>query len=193
MKSSRIIFCIACLSIFGSLVQAQEKKPATDLKQKIKTFKKNRRFSINYDKFKDETIVSVGPFGLSGTGRYMATGGMYLIYAKFRFTGQEIKELVDTIYLGIEFTGKDWKFLNDRRIYAIIDGERMVFEGQRGSKVGGAISTVQEWLVTPVDAETFEKIAKAKSVEVKVGDYEVKLKDEHLTAFRDLLSLTKSE
>ena len=146
MKSSRIIYCIACLFILGSLAHAQEKKPASDLKQKIKTFKNSRRFLVNYDKFKDETIVSVGPFSLSGTGRYMATGGMYLIYAKFRFAGQEIKEPVDTIYLGIEFTGKNWKFLNDRRIYAIIDDERIVFEGQRGSKVGGAISTVEEWL-----------------------------------------------
>jgi hypothetical protein len=43
----------------------------------------------------------------------------------------------------------------------------------------------------PID--TFRKIANAKAVELKVGSVESKLKDEHLLAFRDLLSLAKPE
>ena len=41
-----------------------------------------------------------------------------------------------------------------------------------------------------ITAEQFAGIAAGKAVEVKVGAKEFKIKEEHLQAFRDLISLT---
>jgi hypothetical protein len=192
MKFSRVIFSLALIFAFGGLMLAQDTKPSSDLKQKIKTFKNNRRFSVRYDKFKNSTHVSVGPFNIGGDKAYIFSGAMLGMGADFFFQGQTLKEGVEEIYLVFDSRSKDWRFLDGRDLYAIVDGERMELgKGERSSDVRRG--SVSELIIYKLPIDTFSKIANAKAVELKVGSIELKLKDEHLIAFKDLLSLTKVE
>ena len=184
-RTLRTLALILVVVLFPFLGHSQTK----ELQQKVKGFKNNKRFAVTYDKFKDISIVSV-VFVTSGTARLMVTGSMYLMEASFGFRGQELNSSVDTFYLAFDHTGKEWDFLRNRDLYLIIDGERVSFsDGHHDGKVGGG--GISERLLFEIPRDTFTKIATAKSVELRVGSYQTKLKDEHLQAFRDLMSLTK--
>jgi hypothetical protein len=193
MKTYRILFLITYLLALGGLIQAQEVKPAPDLKQKTKTFQNNRRFSVDYDKFKDSTHVSVGPFNIGSDSEYVFSNARLGMQADFFFSGQVLNDFVQDIYLVFHSGGRKLRFSDHRDLFAIVDGQRMELgQGERSSDVlrGGSVS---ETLIFKVPTDTFNKIANAKAVEMKVGPTELKLKDEHLIAFRDLLSLMKEE
>lgn len=190
MKLWRTVTCITCVIILTGLAIAQETRPSPDLKQRIKTFKNNKRFSVNYDKFKDSTNISVGPFAVSPE-----KGSVLAMSADFQFDGQTVREDVTSIFLDFvsysAFRGGGWTFIDHRDLYAIVDGERMELgTGDWKSHLDG-LSHEDLTFVLPIG--TFKKIAEAKVVELKVGLNEMKLKDEHFIAFKDLLSLTKRE
>lgn len=190
MKLWRLVLCITCTIIFTSVAHAQGTKASIDLKQRIKTFKNSGRFSIRYDKFKDITDVSVGPFAISPV-----KGSVLGMNAEFSFAGQTVQEDVSVVSLVFSsysaFRGAGWTFVDHRDLYGIIDGERLELgEGAWKSHIGNLSS---EELVFTLPIATLRKIAEAKTVELKVGLVELKLKEEHLIAFRDLLSLTKRQ
>lgn len=169
--------------LMAATVAAQDK-----IKQKVKTFRNSKRFSVNYDKFKDQTLVTV--WFATGNSR----GG--LIRGAISFKGEAPKDKPHYFFL-FELSGSDWRYLSEesRKLYAIIDGERMELGiSEHGGKVGNIgiiIRTVgvNERLAFPLDAEIFSKLANSKSVEMKIGSMEFRLKDEHQEAFRDLISL----
>lgn len=171
---------------------AVESAPATatpppqgqDLKERIKTFRNNGRFSVTYNKFQDYTRVMVGPFFVGGSTAHFMSGFQLEMSASFIKEGKPINE----IYLLFRARGKDWTFLKSRDLYALVDGERMSFgEGDWDSDVSRRGTS--ELIIFTVPIEAFAKIGKAQSVELKAGRVELTLKDEHKEAFRDLLSL----
>jgi len=176
--------------MFSGLTLAQGPKASTDLKQRIKTFKNSGRFSVRYDKFKDITDVSVGPFAISPV-----KGSVLGMNAEFSFAGQAVQEDLSVVRLVFSsysaFRGAGWTFVDHRSLYGIIDGDRTELgEGAWKSHVSNLSF---EELVFTLPIATIRKIAGAKTVELKVGLVELKLKEEHLIAFKDLLSLTKRE
>ena len=156
---------------------------AQGIKQKIKTFRNSKRFIVKYDKFKNRTWVSVWFATGSKSG-----GGLS---GEVSFQGEEPEGKADYFFAIASYSG-NWRYLDksDRELYAIIDGERMQLGiGDRDSSIMPGAS-VREDITFKLDAETFAKLANSKSVELKVGLIEFKLKDEHQEAFRDLISLT---
>ncbi len=202
MRSQRMILCIACTMILCGLSIAQKTKPSPDLKQQINLFKNSKRFSVSFDKFKDITDVSLGPFAVSPV-----RGSVLAMYADFSFSGQTLRKDVSTIRLAFSSfqaaRGGRWTFADHRNLYGIIDGERLELgEGawtphsdreHHSIIFAAAGSPSEEELIFTLPIATFRKIAEAKVVELKVGATEVKIKDEHFIAFRDLLSLTKRQ
>jgi hypothetical protein len=157
---------------------------AVDIKQRIKGFRNDRRFSVRYDKFRDDTLVSVGPFYVGGTKSYVVSG-FQLEMTAYLFLD---KEPVKYLYIRFHSSSRDWTFLKNSELLALVDGERMQFgEGDRDSDVrrGG----VSESMVYAIPVERFEKMGRATSAELKIGSVELTLKDEHKEAFRNLLSL----
>jgi hypothetical protein len=170
-----LLFCVAGY--------AQSPAPSVEtLKAQIKTFKNQKRYGVRYDKFTDVTTVWFR-FDLNEGGRRLG--------AILKFTGGGDA----TRYVVYEDRGSDWQHLEHRRLYALIDGERVDLGlGERDSKVSGAgyyrgNVSVWESLTFPINADGFDQLAKGQSVELKIGRREIKLKDEHRQAFRDLLSL----
>ena len=189
MRGTPIVITLVLLLSFGSAATTQYEEAG--LKQQIKKFKNSRRFLVKYDKFKDRTVVRVGPFGLTGSMEYALTNTMIGILAGFGYEGAAIQKSVEAFSLGFTYSGKEWEFLKDRDVYALVDGERMQLgKADRASDIN--LGSVEELLSVSMDTATFNKIANAKVVEIKVGNREFKLKNEHLQAFRDLESLTKT-
>lgn len=157
-----------------------------DLESKIKTFRNSKRFSVKYDKFRDDTHVSVGPFFVGGTKAYVWRGLKLEMSAHIFLDRQPVKY----VYLRFASHTRDWTFLKNSEMLALVDGERMQFgEGERDSDIrrGG----VSESLVYSIPLEQFAKIGQATNAELKIGTVELALKDEHKEAFRDLLSLAR--
>src|ERR1044071_334021 len=80
------------------------------LESRIKTFRNNKRFSVKYDKFKDQTLVKVGPFLVGGDVRYAMTGKQLYMTAGFLYHGQTAAMPIKDFMLHFEATGKDWQF-----------------------------------------------------------------------------------
>lgn len=188
------VICLIFLTAFAAHAQERTNE---QLKQQAKHFKNSKRFVVSYDKFKDETLVKTGPFAISGTARYMAGGGFIFLSAAFRFGGLAIKEQINEIALILEHQGNDWQFLTTKEVYFLIDGRREVNPALRESSVGrgglGSMGVTSEILLIKVSPELFESLATAKSVELRAGSYETKLKEEHQRAFRDLLTLVRGK
>ena len=162
---------------------------AQDLESRIKNFRNHKRFSISYDKFRDKSRIEVGPFVVTGTVRYVSTGNMALMTATFTFAGVRISEPPKDFVLLFAANGRGWTFLKARELLIIVDGERFdLGEGEWDGDVeyGGT----SEILGFTIPAELFKKLGTAQKAELRVGDIELTLKDEHKEAFRDLLSLS---
>src|SRR5688572_9736070 len=95
------------------VAQAQSIKPAP---AKFK-LKHKSRISSSYDKFKDETIVRVGPYVLTGTMDYVMTSSQFFMMGTFTFTGQQQEKRVPNATIAFLSKSKDWKFLKDRSLY----------------------------------------------------------------------------
>jgi len=157
---------------------------SADIQQRIKNFRNSKRFSVRYDKFRNDTIVSVGPFFIGGTKSYVVRGFQLEMTAYLLLD----KGPIDHIYLRFDSSSRDWTFLKNSELLALVDGERMQFgEGDRDSDIrrGG----VSESMIYPIPIERFLKMGQAASTELKIGRVELTLKDEHKEAFRDLVSL----
>jgi len=184
MKYSRTISLLLILAFaFAVSILAQSVKPPP---AKFK-LKHKSRISSSYDKFKDQTIVRVGPYVLTGTMDYVMTSSQFFMMGAFTFEGQKLDNPVGNATIAFLSKSKDWKFLKDRSLYALADGERLdlgTAEHDSDVRLGG----LSESLAVSVPYDTFVKIANGTNVEMKLGTKEFKLKDEHLEGFRDLAS-----
>lgn len=186
MRFRSMILSLGCLILITGPSLGQSN--ITALQQKAKALKSHKRISVSYDKFKDETWVTAGPFIISGTSRYMMTGSMIFLSTSFMFKGDTLRAPVETMYFTLSHMGKEWQFLTSDEIYLLFDGERAVLKAHQRGEVKGGVSEDLNALIAP---DVLEKVANAKSAELKAGTYVTKLKEEHQQAFRDLLALSK--
>lgn len=179
---------ITVLLLFTFAVPQQPDSTET-LKATVKKFRNGKRFRVNYDKFRDRTWVSV----------WFATGSKQggLLAGEVGFKGQSPKDAqTHTYYFVFEAYGRNWRHLEEenQKLFAIVDGERFELEGEHDGNISTGSYThrvsVREEIAFKLDVGTFRKLATGKSVELKIGGNEFRLKDEHQEAFRDLLSLT---
>lgn len=165
------------------------KRQPFDPHERIRTFRNSKRFSIEYDKFKDRTYLDVGPFYVGGTARYVMSGSSLYMTGRFMHKGEILSEAISDFVLWFRASGKEWEFLKERHLYALVESERLdLGEGLHDGDVryGG----VSESLGFLIPAEIFQKLGVAQSVQLRIGRSELTLKDEHKEAFRDLYSLS---
>jgi hypothetical protein len=165
-----------------------------DLKNELKTFKdtNDRQYKITYDKFTDKSrVLYLGDIVSSS----LLPGRMVQLLAAFVFEGDKLTSDVSEYALMFESTGKDWEFLRNRELYVLADGERMVLgEGLRESDIKRTLFMgyqTSELLGFRVTREQLEKMANAKSLEMKVGERVIKLKSSSQKGFRNMLELGK--
>jgi len=189
MKSKKPITPFTCLvfitvyfaALIFSVGQSVDPPPGK-LKLKHKS-----RIAMRYDRFKDQTTVTVGPYFLSSGLDLVMTNSRFELMALFTFEGQKLQRSIERATIGFLSSSKDWKFLKDRSVFVLADGQRFdLGTAERDSDL--RIGRVSEILAVSVPYETFAKIANSSKVEIRFGSKEIKLKDEHLEGFRDLAS-----
>lgn len=127
-----------------------------------------------YDRFADETQFATEVFG--GDVKYY---GVYTCPGRGGCLPMSIR-----LYLGS--SGKRWRFLKNRRLFVLADGERFEFGSlPHDGKV--TLRGVQELMVAEVALENFVTISESDSVELRLGNTEFKLSLGALQAFRALL------
>lgn len=162
----------------------------TEIQERIKAFRNSERFSVQYDKFRDESRVAVGPFDISDLLRGARIYSLKMT-ARFIYDGQRLNGSAEDFALLFSSRSKEWKFLKNRELYMLIDGERIsIGEAEHDGDVE-LRSGVSEFMFFPISSEVFKRLASARQVEFKIGRWAVMLKDEHLEAFRDLYSLSQ--
>jgi hypothetical protein len=178
-----MIIPLLCLAL---LIPVQEK--SDQFKQQISGFRNKSRFTVKYDKFNDLTSVTAGPFFVGNSKGHLRSAVEVSMSARFEYQGVTLNAPPKDFYLIFHARGIEWEFLTSRHLVILADGERIdLGEGEHDGDVrrGG----VSEVLIYELAADTFQKIAKARTVDLKIGRFEMSLKDEHSEAFRDLLSL----
>lgn len=203
-KLTIITLLIFCFSIL-TFAQAENTTPKTieELKQQAKNFKDRRKYQIRYDKFEDMSIARFTGNNLVTSGEQFgaalatAMGGrsslssipILLLGGGFIFTGDTLKESPKDYVVYFDYSGESWAFLKSSKLIFLVDGERIQFgdgEADRSiEKQGG----VKEIIGFKASREDLLKIGNGKSVELKIGSLERKLKPEQAQMFLNIVSL----
>lgn len=142
-----------------------------------------------YDRFRDETTVSIGPdyVDMKSPGRLEAA-------AYFSHKGKTAS--AEGLIVGLAFysSSKHWRFLDDDRLIAMADGERVDLgrPTTKDSKLGRYVG-VDESLSFALTREGFHTLARASKVEMKLGRVEFGLKDKFLKRLKELESALPPE
>jgi hypothetical protein len=159
----------------------QQPATTTDLKAKIKTLRNHKKFSVEYDRFKDVTDIEIGDFYIKNqrSRTHLETS------FRLSFKGQEPPASVRQIYFF--FTGPSVRVYDNA--FAIIDGQR--FEIAEVDQLSTGVLSRRPSAMLTMQWDLFLKLANSQSAELQIGNAELKFEDEHLQAFRDLIALLR--
>lgn len=185
-----LLSLLALLKIPAIAQQGAHQPPSREVKKP--GFFSRARFETKYDKFKDTTTVQFKRLPLTGSSRRVLGGETLYLVGAFRFSGLKLTAPVEYAYLGFLSESRDWVYLRDQHLIALVDGNRIdLGKAERDSAVwwGGAVS---ELLAFRLSYETLLKVANGSEVEMQLGSREFKLKDNHIYALRDLAGRMKN-
>lgn len=169
---------------------------------------------IQYDKFKDESMIASKPYNLIGgmEGALVAmtdsmardprygsgqTSGMPTslnIAVGFTFNGKTLTSPPDKLFIFLMSNSSNWIFLKgDKTLYFLYDDEQRLKlpAVDQGSDIRG-YRGVSEQLAFEISYGDLEKLSKAKKVELKVGPIPRRVKLELVQRFGSLLSLVSA-
>ncbi len=160
------------------------------MQAEIKTFRNNKRFSVEYDKFNDRSNAKFASFSIYSTVR---GGGIIYFGLSFTFEGNKLKSNADKFNLTFWSSGSAWRFLKDHSLIFLLDDERFPYgEGVHdGRTTSNRIAIVAESVSFSITKEDVEKIANSKKTELQLGTFVGALTDEHKQMLKDMLVLSK--
>ena len=153
----------------------------------------NTLLQQKYDKYKDRSSLSTFPVATTKSGLRFQIG--------FYSTGKDLQKPKELKVYFDNQSSSGWKFLKNQELSLIIDGELYQHNGElaRDSEVGtaydpwkaafsgyGYYTVTAEALSGNISSEMFEKLAKASSVEGRLGNTEFKLSKANLEGIKEL-------
>lgn len=189
-------FTFFTICIIGLSMSAFAQKSEETLKKEAKGFKNSKRYIVKYDKFTDKTTVIYSGSLLNSTLSYMSSGTMMNINVAYEFKSQTSKNPIDKFVLFFRSSGKNWSFLKDRSLYVLADENRIEMgNGSHDSDIGrslfGDVRT-NEILAFEITKNQLSEFGNAKTLEIKLGGREFKIKDEDKTAFLNTIKLSEN-
>lgn len=173
---------------FGAVARAQ----VTDHGGKIET---------KYDGFNHETIVMLKKMRVTCAGSEASQnplkGTCVSLIASLHSPGLQL-DYVRYARLQLIFETKDWDRRHtpeQRELSVVADGEQVKLGKMQLIKQDVAsnrtVEVMKEVLEVSMPYQTFNKLARAETVEMKVGNTLFELRDKNLAAFRDLNNRVK--
>lgn len=150
------------------------------------------KIESNYDKFKDETTVATGTMLEEYPVEVLFTPmkEFILLVVGYTHKGQQLTSPPSTVKIAFQSQARDFRFGEQTELLSIIDGERVAFGKMSYSQRNLGAGHV-EILKIDVPLKTFLKLAHAKTVELKLGNKELRLGAQNFTAlsaFADIMS-----
>jgi hypothetical protein len=180
---------LAVAIVLACFAPGAAQKEAQGAKSK---FKHDGKFQATYDRAQDRTVVAFMPYvvKVNHDDAYESVA----ITAGFIHPGQVLTSRPQFVEFGVLSQSRGgWEFEQDkdRELSLVIDGETinvgvMKLITARRFTLGRLY--YREDLGYTMPYEGFMRMASAKKVSVKVGRTELKLKNEHLEALRELAS-----
>lgn len=145
-----------------------------------RVFNHKYNIKVEYDKFKDQTSVSLTP-------RLEAVGAKpNQLQVIFISKGTNIRVPTEVFWEFVS-TSNDWQFLRISRASFLLDGaKRLSLDASQDGNVGRGY--VIEFINLHIPLADFLSIVNAKKVECQVSVQEFSLSDEQLEALRDFAS-----
>ena len=89
------------------------------------------------------------------------TNSRFELMTAFTFNGQKLETRVDNVNIAFLSTSKDWKFLNDQDVYALVDGKRFSL-GRAARDSDVKLGSMKEFLAVNLPYTTLLKIANGR-------------------------------
>jgi hypothetical protein len=121
----------------------------------------------------------------------MDVGNDIVLTAFFRFAGEQLREPVETATLRFSSDSRNWRFIPNRDLVVLVDGERISFlNGGRLGRLSEPPDRVRidNMLYFGISRDDLAKIANGRVVEMKLGSKSFKLSSLQLEALRDLVA-----
>lgn len=146
-----------------------------------------------YDKFKDLTLVSSDFMRVSGSNW---NGGQLDLSVQFTYPGR-VATPPRGVLLYFWSATSDWRFTELPALRAIADQERLdlgtATEIERQVHMDPSSVSVREYVSVVIPLTLFQKLARAGSVEMQLGNIEFRLSDRHLATLRAVASRMSSK
>lgn len=204
----RITFSVLLIILSVGIGFGQKSKSLAELEQQINTYKYKKDFYLSYNADYNRTYVSFhNRDEMISNGDFYATSmptppegfsrrSYFGISLGFEFQGDALTESSDDFFLSMNYSGSQFLFPSDPKLIALIDGQSIeIGKGRIGryknpghDKVNNATG---EHSAFNINREELQRIAAAKSVRLKLGNFERKLTSQQIKMFRDILNLSE--
>ena len=159
------------------------------------------KIETKYDGFNNETVVTLKKMGITcGGGKGMESALKQTCVSfvlSLHCPGVQL-DYVRYAKLQLIFETKDWDRrhpLEERDLLVVADGEKLklgtMMLAEQGATTSQLIDVMREVLEVSLPYKTFQKIAQAKAVEMKVGKTMFELQDKNVAALRNLNNRVK--
>jgi hypothetical protein len=142
---------------------------------------------VHYDRFKDETSVGVSTSLESQTVEipFARMQEFLIMLAGVTHRGRLLTAVPASVRLAFQSQARSWRFAEGDELLSIIDGERINFGRMSYSRQNLGVGHV-ETMRLDVPTRTFMKLARATTVELRIGRKEVLLSRAQLAALAAL-------
>ncbi len=203
MKRKITILCFFCVLLqtasglsTNATAPAKESGPST-----VDLLNHGAKIESKYDGFNHETVLTLKKMRITcGAGKGLAStlnDTCVSFEASLHCPGVQL-DYVRYARLQLIFETKNWDRrhpLGERDLFVVADGERFKLGTMALAKhdidTTQLLEVMKEVLEVEVPYKTFNKIARAELVEVKVGQTTFALKDKNMAALRDLNNRVK--
>lgn len=159
------------------------------------------KIETKYDGFSNETVVTLKKMGITcGGGKGMESALKQTCVSfvlSLHCPGVQL-DYVRYAKLQLIFETKDWDRrhpLEERDLLVVADGEKLKLGAmklaEQGATTSQLVDVMREVLEVVLPYQTFQKIARAKTVEMKVGKTMFELQDKNVVALRNLNNRVK--
>jgi hypothetical protein len=185
----KLAFLLLCGLILSSLVIAG----LMEINAAPQTINHGGKIESRYDGFNHETVIALQKMRIScGSNKSLQKHTCVSLAASLHAPGKQL-DYVRSAKLQIIFETKDWDRrhpLDQRDLLVVANGETIRL-GRMGLvkqdvATDKLIDVMNEVFEVSLPYRTFEKIARADYVEVKVGYSEFALQEKNIAALRDL-------
>lgn len=147
------------------------------------------RVKVEYDRFRDVTVVSTSDME---PAQARASGSLALTVS-FAYKGiTKTQASLGTLFFhAMSSSQTGWRFLRDRELIVLADGERMNF-GQGDHEGRIYRSMVAETITFSASVEQLERIGKSQTVQLQLGPEEYALRPGQIDTIADMAALMKA-